>query len=222
MAIGLGRMFGFRFPENFRYPYLSRSIKEFWTRWHISLSTWFKEYLYIPLGGNRCGEWRTYRNLIIVFLVTGIWHGAAWTFVIWGAYHGVFILLERSWLKKYLDRPGWAFPAHCYTSLTVICGWVFFRAETLKQGMHYLRTMFVPTESPFDIRYFLNPHIWTVLLFAVVCCGVLQYWCPRLKDALQDDGKTGLWEVILLPVLLFFCIVSLVANTYNPFIYFRF
>ena len=222
MAIGLGRMFGFRFPENFNYPYLSRSIKEFWTRWHISLSTWFKEYLYIPLGGNRCGSARTCLNLIIVFLVTGIWHGAAWTFVFWGIYHGAFILAERVFLKKYLDRPGWAFISHCYALLAVICGWVFFRAETLRQGLYYLRVMFVPKESPYHAGVFMNPPVLTVLFFALLFCGLLQRWVPRLKNALYDDDRIGAWEVLLLPVLLFCCIVCLAANTYNPFIYFRF
>lgn len=222
MAIGLGRMFGFRFPENFNYPYLTRSIKEFWTRWHISLSTWFKEYLYIPLGGNRCGNARTYLNLIIVFVVTGIWHGAAWTFLFWGIYHGFFILLERLFLKKYLDRPGWWLPAHFYAMLTVICGWVLFRAETLTHGLYYLRAMFSPTASIYDIRIFLNPLVWTTLAAGFLFCGVLSRVIPRLNAVLMDDSKVYVWEILVLPVLLVLCIICLVSNTYNPFIYFRF
>ena len=222
MAIGLGRMFGFRFPENFNYPYLTRSIKEFWTRWHISLSTWFKEYLYIPLGGSRCGNARTYLNLIIVFLATGIWHGASWTFLFWGIYHGMFILLERLFLKKYLDRPGWTVPSHLYAMLAVICGWVFFRADTLTHGVRYLHVMFVPTGSPYDIRIFLNPMVETALLAGVLCCGILHRFLPRLKAVLMDDARVYFWEPVVLPVLLVLCIICLVANTYNPFIYFRF
>ena len=222
MAIGLGRMFGFRFPENFNYPYLTCSIKEFWTRWHISLSTWFKEYLYIPLGGNRCGSGRTYLNLIIVFLATGIWHGAAWTFLFWGLYHGTFILLERIFLKKYLDRPGWAACAHLYAMLAVIGGWVFFRAETLAQGVQYLRVMFIPAASPYRIGIFLNPVVWCALIGGVLFCGILQRLCPRLKTVLTDESRIYSWEYVLMPALLVLCVISLVANTYNPFIYFRF
>ena len=223
MAIGLGRMFGFRFPENFNYPYLTRSIKEFWTRWHISLSTWFKEYLYIPLGGNRRGDVRTYMNLIVVFLATGIWHGAAWTFLIWGIYHGFFILLERMFLKKYLDRPGWwGLPSHIYAMLIVVCGWVLFRAETLTQGFHYLRAMFVPAASSYDIRIFLNPLVWSALAAGVLFSGVLSYILPQMKTVLQNDRQVYWWDFLTTPVLLILCIISLVANTYNPFIYFRF
>jgi len=215
-------MFGFRFPENFNYPYLTRSIKEFWTRWHISLSTWFKEYLYIPLGGNRCGNGRIYLNLIIVFLATGIWHGAAWTFLFWGLYHGAFILLERIFLKKYLDRPDWTVFAHLYAMLAVICGWEFFRAETLTQGIHYLHTMFIPAASPYRIGIFLNPPVWGALTAGVLFCGILQRLCPGLKTVLTDESRIYFWEYVLMPVLLVLCVISLVANTYNPFIYFRF
>ena len=222
MAIGLGRLFGFRFPENFNYPYLTRSIKEFWTRWHISLSTWFKEYLYIPLGGNRSGNARTYINLIIVFLATGIWHGAAWTFLAWGIYHGIFILLERMFLKKYLDRPGWGLPSHVYAMLTVICGWVLFRAETLTHGLYFLRAMFVPTASPYNTRIFLNPVVWSALAAGVLFSGILTCVMPRMKSVLLDDSKVYGWELLEMPVLLVLCIICLVANTYNPFIYFRF
>ena len=223
MAIGLGRMFGFRFPENFDYPYLTRSIKEFWTRWHISLSTWFKEYLYIPLGGNRRGTGRTYLNLIIVFLATGIWHGAAWTFLFWGIYHGFFILAERMFLKKYLDRSGcWILLSHVYAMLVVVCGWVLFRAETLTHAGYYLRAMFVPTSSSYDIRIFADPLVSGALAAGFLFSGVLSYIMPRMKTVLQNDSKVYAWEIPVLPVLLVLCGICLAANTYNPFIYFRF
>ena len=140
MAIGLGRMFGFRIPENFNYPYVAASITEFWRRWHISLSTWFRDYLYIPLGGNRRGVGRTYLNLIVVFLLCGLWHGASWTFVVWGLFHGGFLILERLGLGRAL-RSASAPVAHGYCLLTVTVGWVFFRAETLTHAVGYLSAM---------------------------------------------------------------------------------
>ena len=129
MAVGLGKMFGFEFMENFNYPYISQSIREFWRRWHISLSSWFRDYLYIPLGGNRCSETRNHLNLLIVFFLCGLWHGASWTFVIWGLYHGFFIVLEHAGLGRVLDRQ--ARPLrHSYALLVVLVGWVIFRAPT--------------------------------------------------------------------------------------------
>src|SRR5690606_29257364 len=136
MAIGLGRMLGFNFKENFNYPYISKSIQEFWRRWHISLSTWFRDYLYISLGGNRKGVTRTYINLFIVFFVTGFWHGAAWSFIFWGLFHGLFLVLERS---KILNTQKWPlFFQHVYVIVVVMVGWVFFRAETLNEAFKYL------------------------------------------------------------------------------------
>ena len=133
MAIGLGKIFGFDFMENFNYPYLSQSIREFWRRWHISLSTWFREYLYIPLGGNRKGNVRTYINLFIVFLVTGLWHGAGINFVLWGAYYGVFIVAERLFLGDILEKNRFKVLNHVYTMFVVIVGWMLFRIESLGQ-----------------------------------------------------------------------------------------
>jgi len=140
MAIGLGHLFGFKFLENFRYPYVARSITDFWRRWHISLSTWFRDYLYIPLGGNRGGQARTYANLMIVFLLCGLWHGASLTFVAWGAYHGLFLVLERVGLGAWLERRG-AWLRHVYTMSVVMVGWVFFRADTFYEASRFLAAM---------------------------------------------------------------------------------
>ena len=137
MAVGLGKMFGFEFIENFNFPYISQSIKEFWRRWHISLSTWFRDYLYIPLGGNRCSKMRNYFNLIIVFFLCGLWHGATWPFVIWGLYHGLFLLLEKTRFGILVDKMPRPF-RHVYAVLVIMCGWVLFRSDTISQAMIFL------------------------------------------------------------------------------------
>src|SRR5262245_5148881 len=139
MAIGLGRMFGFRFPENFRWPYVAASVQEFWRRWHISLSTWFRDYLYIPLGGNRVSPARRYRNLVTVFFLCGLWHGASWNFVIWGLWHGTFLVIER--VASSGERRGRPFLSHVYTLVVVMIGWVFFRADTLSHAVAFLGAM---------------------------------------------------------------------------------
>ena len=222
MAIGLGRMFGFRFLENFNYPYLSGSITEFWRRWHISLSTWFKEYLYFPLGGSRRGAARTLFNLAIVFLATGIWHGAAWTFVFWGIYHGAFILLERSFFKeKVLDRlPRTVSQLYCLGAVFV--GWIFFRADDLHAGFRIVRALVVPRGSPFRIEAFFTPALGVLLAVALILCGPLQSLFPKLRDALFDETRTRVWEPFALTALLALCVITLVSGSYNPFIYFRF
>ena len=138
MAIGLGKMLGFNFKENFNYPYISKSIKEFWKRWHISLSTWFKDYLYIPLGGNKKGALLTYRNLLIVFFITGFWHGASYNFIFWGLFHGAFLILEKTKGSLIEKLPNSI--KHIYVLLVVIVGWVFFRAETFNDAIVYLTT----------------------------------------------------------------------------------
>ena len=140
MAIGLGRMLGFKFLENFNFPYISRSIREFWRRWHISLSTWFRDYVYIPLGGSRRSPSRVYLNLLIVFLVTGLWHGASWNFIVWGLFHGLFIVLERVGMDKVLEKL-WVPLQHLYCLLVVMLGWVFFRADDLSHGWAYVQRL---------------------------------------------------------------------------------
>jgi alginate O-acetyltransferase complex protein AlgI len=166
MAVGLGKMFGFEFIENFNFPYTAQSIKDFWRRWHISLSSWFRDYLYIPLGGNRCSGWRNHLNLMIVFFLCGLWHGASWTFVIWGLYHGAFLLIERTrfgdWLER-LPRP----LRHIYTLLVVMIGWVLFRTETFAQATSVLASMAglstgVDPNQKFA-RYWNSELMWSIV-----------------------------------------------------------
>ena len=222
MAIGLGRMFGFSFHENFNYPYMACSVREFWQRWHISLSTWFREYVYIPLGGNRKGPVRTYLNLGIVFLLTGIWHGASYNFIFWGLYHGLFSIAERLGLSKFLK--GHKITAYVYTFLVVHFGWILFRIESMRQIVEFGKRILLPwryTLSHYSVWEFVNPHTLAVLLCAVCGMGVIQ------KLAAGYKGRRLAWkfspaELAYCMLLLLFCISALAGNTYNPFIYFRF
>lgn len=222
MAIGLGHMFGFTFLENFNYPYSSLSIKDFWRRWHISLSTWFKEYLYIPLGGNRKGKFRTGLNKIIVFFMTGLWHGANWTFVVWGLFHGFFLLLEDAFRVKLPKLLG-----HVYTLLVVCVGFVIFRSDTLQQGFQMIGQMFSGTDfslvkmSP--VLEQLTPGFLAAMIIGwVVAFPVL----GRVKNSLARKPKANKWAIpasyVFSIVLLVVCMLYLSSGTYNPFIYFRF
>jgi len=225
MAIGLGKMFGFEFMENFNLPYISNSITEFWRRWHISLSTWFKEYLYIPLGGNRKGKFRTYINLGIVFLTTGFWHGASWNFIFWGAYNGFFLIIERIKLKEWLDKNKFKVLNLVYSLLVTVVGWVLFRANGLKEALKYLKVMFIPsgTESYFDLSVIINGRNIFILIVAILFAGILQSIFSKMKnkEKIMKFYKTYL-EGIAIGALMFVCIIMLASNTYNPFIYFRF
>ena len=223
MAIGLGAIFGFKFLENFNYPYISKSITEFWRRWHISLSTWFKEYLYIPLGGNRVSRSRTYINLFIVFLATGIWHGASWNFIIWGLWHGFFIILERitGWHKK---EGGWLLNSlkHVYTILIFVIGWVMFRADTMSYAWNYLKNMFgfiSEHKIVYDIEYYVEGIELVAFAVALLCAvplfrGILTL-PPRYKKCYS---LINIWLLLLFVA----SAASIAASTYNPFIYFRF
>lgn len=218
MAIGLGRMFGFKFLENFNYPYMAQSVREFWTRWHISLSTWFKEYLYIPLGGNRVGKLRTYLNLALVFFLTGLWHGASWTFVIWGMWHGLFIILERmaSGLKVKIPTS----LRHGYLLLIAIVGWVIFRSPDLGYAVRYLGVMFnaVSTNPSFGGLYYSSTLSWIVFAIAVISATGL------FKKTLLSSSNG--WGVLVSNVFLInmfaLSLIFLMGASYNPFIYFRF
>lgn len=220
MAIGLGKMFGFHINENFNYPYLANSIKDFWRRWHISLSTWFKEYLYIPLGGNRKSTVKTYRNLLVVFFMTGLWHGASWSFVIWGLWHGFFLIVERIvQLEKFLR---FRLVQSFYTLLVVMCGWVFFRADTLEQAVRYLHRMFVPYKTDVYSAYLSNEFLMVAGL-AVLSCGFLTLIFNKLP--LKAEYKSGFIQAVTpawCAVIAYFSVLLLASNTYNPFIYFRF
>ncbi|NCC08497.1 MAG: MBOAT family protein [Clostridia bacterium] len=222
MAIGLGRMFGFSFPENFNYPYLSKSVREFWRRWHVSLGTWFKSYLYIPLGGNRKGAARTLVNLMIVFLCTGLWHGANWQFVAWGVYYGVFSILERLFLGKWLDKH--KIIAHIYSLLIILTAWTIFRAPGLSAGLHIIKSMLIPTAgaAAYPLMRFVSPRLIFLIIIGVAGCGIVQTLFPKYKAALYNETKVYALESAFQLVLLFLCVTSLVSSTYNPFIYFRF
>lgn len=229
MAIGLGRMFGFEFLENFNFPYISRSIKEFWRRWHISLSTWFRDYLYIPLGGNRKGAGRTYVNLLIVFFMTGFWHGASWSFLVWGLFHGAFLVLERLGLGTVLKRIG-RVPAHIYTLLVVLIGWVFFRVEQLDEAFDFVLKMFAFKGADIQLTtwtYFMNPVLFLLYPFAFLSSS---YFFPRVFDFFRKKYAENafvhaLWPVlktIFLFAIFMFSVMFILADAYNPFIYFRF
>lgn len=222
MAIGLGKMFGFDFMENFNYPYLSSSIKEFWRRWHISLSTWFREYLYIPLGGNRKGVSRTYVNLILVFFATGLWHGAGGNFVLWGMFHGFFIVVERAFLGKLLEKNPIKSLNHVYTLLVVVIGWLMFRVESLGVIRLFLQKLFLPEKGDYQAGMFMDNRIlfWTVV--GILLCGPVQALCPRLKTWLYDEDRVRIVDFVMMAAVVGFCTILLVNNTYNPFIYFRF
>lgn len=164
MAIGLGKIFGFHFMENFNYPYLSASVSEFWRRWHISLSTWFKEYLYIPLGGNRKGTARTCINLFIVFAATGLWHGASITFVLWGIYYAVFLIAERLFLGRWLNNLSWKWVSRAYTLLVVLFGWMLFRAEHMRYVRSWLTNMLTWKTGAYPLRIYADGRVsfWTL------------------------------------------------------------
>jgi alginate O-acetyltransferase complex protein AlgI len=218
MAIGLGRMFGFKFLENFNYPYIATSIKDFWRRWHISLSTWFRDYLYIPLGGNRKGLKRVYLNLSIVFLVTGLWHGAKWNFIIWGAFHGVLLIIEKLGFEKVLKKSPKAFN-HFYVLFFVGLSWIIFRSNDLDHALRFIKSLFSFTHtSPYKITYFLNFEV----VFACIL-GII-FSMPLNISKIGTIKKTYLAipELIFYLLLIVVSIILLSANTYNPFIYFQF
>lgn len=223
MAIGLGQMFGFDFPENFNYPYLSKTVSEFWRRWHMTLSSWFRDYLYIPLGGNRKGSVRTLVNLFVVFLATGLWHGANWQFVAWGLWYGVLLILERTVLKPILPRlPAWL--SHLYALFFILCGWVIFRAPGLRAGVLWLKAMVLPAAgfAAYPLTRYLDPRTLLLVATGLALCGPVQALFPRFKAALYNKEVTGPLQAAALLVIGFGCTVLLVSGTYNPFIYFRF
>lgn len=217
MAIGLGQMFGFHFLENFNYPYISKSITEFWRRWHISLSTWFRDYVYIPLKGNRCSVAKHLRNLFIVWFLTGLWHGASWNFIVWGLYFGVILALEKYILSNLLKKLP-TFIQHIYALILIIVGWVFFRSVNLSLAIDYLKTMFFLNNTPiidnqglFLIKEYKLEFI--IMIFASI--PLRQLIKPKLRINIILN-HTFLTFVFLLSIL------SLVNSSFNPFIYFRF
>ncbi len=230
MAIGLGRIFGFKFNENFNHPYEAKSIRDFWRRWHISLSKWFRDYLYIPLGGSKVSNLNTYRNLGIVFVCTGLWHGANWTFLFWGLYHGIFIILERIGLENFLRRLPKVFQ-HTYAVFVVIIGWVIFRANSMHECGVYLKDMFDlggTLMRPEDLAQLDKFNI------TIICLGIFLSFDIKKRVSNMLTGKDVTFEVFSQSIIgknvynagllagYVVCLSFLASQTYNPFIYFRF
>lgn len=224
MAIGLAKLCGFDFLENFNYPYSATSIRDFWRKWHISLSNFFRDYVYIPLGGNRKRKWRNYLNLFIVFFLTGFWHGASWNYLIWGMYHGAFLILERVWLHKILDRVP-RLLQHLYTLFVVMVGWVFFRLEDFGLAQTVLKKMFLIDRSyqfVYSLRFYLTNYTILILLIGIVCSfPVYRYFRAGSFINTNSTALRLCYDFTFL--ILFVLSLSVMASsTFNPFIYFRF
>ena len=222
MAIGLGKMFGFEFIKNFDYPYISKSVTEFWRRWHISLGTWFREYVYIPLGGNRVSKAKHIRNILIVWMLTGFWHGAAWNFMLWGLYYGLLLLAEKLFLAPKLEKlPAKAQQAYCF--ILVLFGWVLFFSPTLKDAFVYIGNMFGIGGSGFIDStglYYLAQNL--ILLVICALCSTPWLWKKFRRFTLQKGKYPSVAAAVIYTAIFIFSIAYLVNATYNPFLYFRF
>ena len=217
MAIGLGYILGFRFPENFNYPYISKSITEFWRRWHITLSTWFREYVYIPLGGNRNGRLKTFVNLLIVWFLTGLWHGASWNFVLWGLYFAVLLIIEKAFLAKVIEKLP-KFVSHIYAIVFIVFGWFIFIWCDLENPISYLSAMFNASLVSQIAIYDLLRGLAFLTVLSIASTKLPHKIYTRLY-------KTRSFRVILcfvLPIIILLCTAYLVDSSYNPFLYFRF
>lgn len=222
MAIGLAKMLGFELNINFNYPYISRNVTEFWRRWHISLGTWFREYLYIPLGGNRKGSLKQLRNLFVVWFLTGFWHGANWNFIVWGLYFGTFVVMEKFFLLRWLNnKPSWI--GHVYTLLVVIVGWVFFEFDNLTQGLGFIKTMFgMGTNKLIDghALYYLYTNAILMIILAIGSTPLIYKLLTKIKMTMKITGTIAIPVAYML--IMFLCTAYLVNESYNPFLYFRF
>ncbi|NVO19144.1 MAG: MBOAT family protein [Bacteroidetes bacterium] len=233
MAIGLGKMFGFTFMENFNYPYTAQSIKEFWRKWHISLSTWFRDYLYVPLGGNRISKGRTYFNLIFVFFITGLWHGASWSFVIWGFLHGSFLILERVFSKKFPEEL-WRPIQHMYTLFVVLIAWVLFRSSDIQYAWQYYRAMFGFGANAAELNAFNKAFAVEFRIYFFIgllsAAGIIRWINAVIQKKLDIIESGFLWltesykilQVVFFACVFIICSMALITKTYNPFIYYRF
>lgn len=239
MAIGLGFMFGLTFPENFNFPYISQSVTEFWRRWHMTLSQWFRDYVYIPLGGNKEGSIKTYRNLFLVFFLCGLWHGANWTFAAWGVYHGLFLIIERMGFSKIIEK-AWRPLRHLYTMLVVIVGWVLFRSDTFTQALMHLKAMAGFGQGS-GLIYSASQYIGSNGIILALIAGIIfsapvnesaKAFLTSRKENKADGSlkvKPGglafahaVYSMLIYAMLGMLVVMSLAASAYNPFIYFRF
>ena len=222
MAIGLGKMFGFEFIKNFDYPYISKSVTEFWRRWHISLGTWFREYVYIPLGGNRVSKAKHIRNILVVWMLTGFWHGAAWNFMLWGLYYGLLLLAEKLFLAPKLERlPQKVQQTYCF--ILVLFGWVLFFSPTLKDAFVYIGNMFGIGGSGFIDStglYYLTSNL--ILLVICALCSTPWLWKKFRRFTLQKGKYPSVAAAVVYTAIFILSIAYLVNATYNPFLYFRF
>ncbi len=222
MAIGLAKMMGFKFPENFNNPYISQSITEFWRRWHMTLGSWMKNYLYIPLGGNKVSKGRLYFNLWLVFLASGLWHGASWSFVFWGAFHGFFLVIERAFFGKVLARIG-KLPSVLITFFIVNIGWVFFRIEKIGDAFLYLKTMFtLNTNTEFEFDNEFKFYFFLAIVFSFFA---ISKYTQKIQNAVYFDSYTNIKHFYIVSIsilLLVLSISSITSSGFNPFIYFRF
>lgn len=222
MAIGLARLFGFKFKRNFAYPYIASSIQDFWRRWHISLSSWFREYVYFPLGGSRCSLIKTLRNICIVFLLTGIWHGANFTFLAWGGIYALLLCIERLFLGKILQKNPLKVINHLYTMFAVIIAWVFFRSDNIVVAVRYIAEMFKQGTGQHNIFSFLSMKgIIAILLGIVLSFPVYPMWRDKIRNSRRARLVRCL-ETCLQALILLFSIIVIVSGSYNPFIYFQF
>lgn len=225
MAIGLGKMFGFELLENFNYPYISQSITEFWRRWHISLGTWFRDYVYIPLGGNRKGKYRTYFNVFLVWFLTGLWHGASWNFILWGVYFGVVISIEKAFLMKWLNR-SWTFVRHIYTIVLLLIGWGLFAFDNFSKLSNYFKVMFgLEGEGVCNqmTLFYLSSNAISLIILIIACTPFMKWVYSYIT---RSQKIKWIMEIIIMPVIyfgiLFISTAYLVDSSYNPFLYFRF
>lgn len=232
MAIGLAKMFGFTFPENFNYPYVATSIRDFWRRWHMTLSRWFRDYVYIPLGGSKRSRFRTTVSILVVFSLTGLWHGANWHFIFWGFYYGIFLVLERTFLGSLLSSL-WRPMKHCYAILIILVGWLFFRIDSLSYAVYLLKVMFGINPNVvhvFTLNRFVNIEILLIIIVAVLFSTPIpkKIWGEVSSRFLKTEGNFvsnhffPSFQMAALVILLLYSIMQISSNSYNPFIYFRF
>jgi alginate O-acetyltransferase complex protein AlgI len=223
MAIGIGKMLGFKFLENFNYPFIANSITEFWRRWHISLSSFLKDYVYIPLGGNRVGALKQIRNIFVVWFLTGFWHGAAWNFIIWGLYFGIILVIEKKFLLEFLKKH--KIISHIYTMFLVIISFVIFNANSFTEVTTFMKNMFGFNNLPFitqETIYYLKSYLTMIIIASIASTPLLKNICLKLKENTKIDKVMNILEIIFIFTILILVTAFLIDSSFNPFLYFRF